>query len=384
MTAIFTDPTELIFEISSTSHATAWEQSQAHSAPDSCWNAYLNRLCLDVMLDDTQTDWVPAPVIAISALPAIWEVVNGSLIAFEQIRVALIPSEAIDDCELAVPQEWVDIPSWAADYYFAIQVQPESNYIRVWGYTTHQDLKQLGQYDSFDRTYCLDARHLTRDLAAFWVTAQFCPDHPRAAIAPLASINSTQAETLLTRLSRPNTRFPRLAIPFSMWSALLENEQWRQRLYQQRTHLPSIVNLRQWLNNRFETGWQAIESVFGDRAQLAFSARTLADSSVVQRAKLIDLGMQLDTRSLVLLVVLIPEANNAINIQVQLHPSLAEQSLPAQVKLALLDESGESLQTVQARQHDDYVQLSFYAEMGEIFRLQVSLNELQVTESFTV
>ena len=34
----------------------------------------------------------------------------------------LIPSEAIDDSELEVPQEWVDIPSWAADYYLAVQI----------------------------------------------------------------------------------------------------------------------------------------------------------------------------------------------------------------------------------------------------------------------
>jgi len=25
-----------------------------------------------------------------------------------------------------VPQEWVDIPEWAADYYLAVQVNPDS------------------------------------------------------------------------------------------------------------------------------------------------------------------------------------------------------------------------------------------------------------------
>ena len=390
MTSVFTDPTELILEISAASHSEAWHQSQAHSTSDRRWCAYLNRICLDAILDSTQTDWVPEPTIAMTALPAIWEVVSGSLISLGKIRVALIPSETIDDHELAVPQEWVDIPSWAADYYFAIQVKPEEDEVRVWGYTTDQDLKTFGQYDAFDRTYCLDASHLTRDLAAFWVTSQFCQDQTRVAVAPLPAMNPIQAETLLQRLSQPSQRFPRLAIPFSIWGALIENEQWRQTLYQQRANPQrsvqsrASVNLRQWFEDQYEAGWQALESLFGTGASVAFSTRTLANTPEVQGAKLIDLGMQLDSQSLVLLIALIPEANQMMNVQVQLHPVPAERYLPAQVKLALLDESDDLLQAVQARQHDDYVQLSFQAEVGEGFRLQVGLNELQITEQFTI
>jgi len=31
-----------------------------------------------------------------------------------------------------VPQEWVDIPEWAADYYLAVQVNPDSGWLRIW------------------------------------------------------------------------------------------------------------------------------------------------------------------------------------------------------------------------------------------------------------
>ena len=390
MTSVFTDPTELTLEISLASHSEAWQQSQAHSTADRRWCAYLNRICLDAILDLTQTDWVSEPAIAITALPAIWEVVSGSLVLLDKIRVALIPSEAIDDRELAVPQEWVDLPSWAADYYFAIQVKPDEDEIRVWGYTTHQDLKTFGQYDGFDRTYCLDASHITKDLAAFGVTSRFCQNQIRVSVAPLARVNPIQSETLLQRLSQPRERFPRLAIPFSIWGALIENEQWRQTLYQQRINQQrsvqtnaSVVNLRQWFEDQYEAGWQALESLFAG-ASVAFSTRSLTNTPEVQRAKLIDLGMQLDSRSLVLLIALIPGVTQTFNVQVQLHPVPVDRYLPAQVKLALLDEFGDLLQVVQARQNDDYIQLSFQAEVGEGFRLQVSLNELQITEHFTI
>ena len=49
--------------------------------------------------------------------PAFWEFVNGTAILLNERRVVLIPSEAIDNRELEVPQEWVDIPSWVADFY---------------------------------------------------------------------------------------------------------------------------------------------------------------------------------------------------------------------------------------------------------------------------
>lgn len=72
-------------------------------------------------------------------LSSIWEVVNGTAIGIGETRIVLIP-EAMDTDEYEVQAEWVDIPSWAADYYLAVQVNSEDCWLRIWGYTTHKKL----------------------------------------------------------------------------------------------------------------------------------------------------------------------------------------------------------------------------------------------------
>ncbi len=392
MTFAFADPTELLLEISPSLQAQIWQQSQIYTTPSSHWCAYINQICLNTFLNWVKTEYVPDATVwpSTTALPAFWHVVNGTAISLGETRVVLIPSEAIDDSELEVPQEWVDIPSWAADYYLAVQVQPDGEWVRVWGYTTHQELKSRGSYDPVDRTYCIDARHLTKDLNAFWISYQFCREEEiKTAIASLPELPATQAENLLQRLGNSSVMFPRLAVPFTLWGALLENEQWRQRLYQQRqAQSPTQeVNLSQWLQGIYSTGWQALEALFGSSASsLALNLRSASGlrDSTVRRAKLIDLGMQIESESVVLLVALIPQANEQVGIRVQLHPARGELYLPANVKLALLSNSGDMLQEVQARRQDSYVQLSFDGEAGECFGIQVVLNSFQIKENFVI
>ena len=70
----------------------------------------------------------------------------------------MIPTEALDISELRVPQEWVDIPNWSADYYAAVQVNVEEGYIRIWGYTSQVNLKEKATYDANEKAYCYRQR----------------------------------------------------------------------------------------------------------------------------------------------------------------------------------------------------------------------------------
>ncbi len=45
-----------------------------------------------------------------AALPSFWEFVNGTAITVDNLRLVLVPTLAMDEDELRVPQEWVDIP----------------------------------------------------------------------------------------------------------------------------------------------------------------------------------------------------------------------------------------------------------------------------------
>ena len=444
MARTFADPKEWLVEITPAIQSQLWEQSQRYGNPSSRWRAYINQICLYGFLNWVETEyalqasaWYSSPYI-----PAFWEFVNGTAVLLNYRRVILIPTEAIDDSELEVPQEWVDIPSWAGDFYLVVQVKPDGEWVRFWGYTTHQELKTLANYDPVDRTYCIDEINLTKDLNAFWMAYQFCTNEEiRTFVPPLPELSTTQAENMQQRLGTPSVIFPRLAVPFSMWGALLENEQWRQELYQKRQHpqemessqaVNQVINLSAWLQGIYEASWQAIETFLeSNTSNLAFNFRSTTSSSAtsIKRAKVIDLGLQaesqklksqklepqklepqklepqklksqklepqklepqklepqkLESQKLIILVALMPGANQQIGIRVQLHP-IDHECLPDNIKLVLLSELGEIIQEVQAKVEDNYVQLKlFEGEVGERFNLQITLNSYQVTESFVI
>lgn len=386
----FADPKEWLLE--STIQSQLWQQSHGYATPSSRWCAYINQICLHAFLNWVQTEYALRASIWYSSpdVPAFWEFVNGTAILLNQRRVVLIPSEAIDDRELEVPQEWVDIPSWAGDFYIAVQVNPDEEWVRFWGYTTHQELKTAADYDPVDRTYCLDARHLTKDLNAFWMAYQFCrAEEMKAVIPTLPELPTTQAENMLQRLGRDSVIFPRLEVPFTSWGALLEKEQWRLRMYlirqkSQRMQLFPAVNLNAWLQGIYEASWQAIETFNSDTSNQAFNFRNNIQlvAAKMRRIKIIELGGEADSQKFFLLMALTSFANQVLGIRVQLHP-FNDEYLPNSLKLVLLSESGEILQEVQARIQDNYIQLKlFEVEMGERFSINVVLDSYQFKENF--
>lgn len=145
MSAVFfdIDPNQLYLELSNERLEEIWQQSKPFSSPSRYWQAYLHQICLDVFLPWLQeAQSLDARVWPGKAsLPFIWEIVNGVAINFAGGRLVLLPTDTIDLSELQVPQEWVDLPSWAADYYLAVHVNPDDGYLRVFGYTTHRHLK---------------------------------------------------------------------------------------------------------------------------------------------------------------------------------------------------------------------------------------------------
>ncbi|MDZ8224994.1 DUF1822 family protein [Nostoc sp. ChiVER01] len=244
-------------------------QEQPYSTAGACQRGWINQKCLQAFLPWFQEEIAPtARVYPNNAvLPSFWEVVNGTAITFERDRLVLIPTLAMDDDELRVPQEWVDIPEWVADYYIAVQVNPDDGWMKIFGYTTHQILKTKGVYDAGDRTYSLEKEDLIPDINVLWVTRQLNQlETLRAEIAPIDSISKTQAENLLERLGDRDVKFPRLAVPFSLWGALLAHSGWRKKLYELRQGLLIQRSIPQWLqtgvaNLAQQWGWEKKEFV---------------------------------------------------------------------------------------------------------------------------
>lgn len=254
------DPIRLVVPIAPGVQTQAWEQRQSYTAHQQ-WTGYLNALCLHTLLPLLREE---EPRIAPATTTQMWEFVNGTALRFGPHRAVLIPVEAIDLDEVRIPQEWVDIPSWAADYYIPVQVNPDDQWIRVAGFVTHRQLKATGEYDGGDRTYTLGETDLIPDFNALWVSRVLAPDEatrsPLPAVAPLPL---EQAQSLLQRLAQPSVILPRLRVPFSLWAGLMQHGGWRQDLSDRRQGLPDQHTVRQWLRSGLSTlaqrrGWQTI------------------------------------------------------------------------------------------------------------------------------
>ncbi|NJK52350.1 MAG: DUF1822 family protein [Leptolyngbyaceae cyanobacterium SU_3_3] len=108
-----------------------------------------------------------------------------------------------------------------------------------------------------------------------------------------------------------------------------------------------------------------------------------------------DLGLQLDNQSMILLVALSAERNSEgtapngeeseVKILVRVHPVPEEPHLPPNLQLNLLTEGGEILQGVRSRDRDNYIQLrEFQGTPGECFAIQLTLGTNNLTETFVI
>ena len=281
------NPTHLVLELTQAAMDRAWSKtkSQTNNSANAAsrWQSYLNQVVLDAFLPWLQTEEDAAAKVAFTQTEqaSIWEVVNGTAIAIQDAKLVLIPTEAEDLSELRVPQEWVDIPQWSADYYLAVQVNVDAGYVRIWGYATHQQLKSTGDFSYSDRTYTLADDDLITDLNALWVARELCPDEvTQAALEPIAELTPAQADNLIERLASQSQLLPRLAVPFTTWAALIQNPRDCSRLAAARRGTPTRMPVMRWLqqgvaNLSAEFGWRQIEmapSTIGARGAVTSEA----------------------------------------------------------------------------------------------------------------
>jgi Protein of unknown function (DUF1822) len=260
---------------------TAWHQAQEHSNPISRYNAYLNGACLqpffnwfsELMADEA----LPQPSVWKGRnLASIWEVVNGTAIEIGDTRLVLIPSDEGDLKDFCVPQEWVDIPNWTADYYLALQVNldgdDEECWIEVLGFATHRQLKHEGRYNAGDRTYVLPTKELTKSLLVMDITLGL---NLQQEISPLPSLSEPESTALLHTLGNSSVYSPRLIVPFEQWASFFANDECRQQLYNLRLGIiqepavataPSVVvqsqaNLIERVKTYLQAGWETIDEM---------------------------------------------------------------------------------------------------------------------------
>jgi hypothetical protein len=157
----------------------------------------------------------------------------------------------------------------------------------------------------------------------------------------------------------------------------------------------AVINLGQWLDNIFTAGWSIVESLlnpeqlipalrFRNIESVDFNSEQPELTNNVQRAKLINLGIQLKERPVVLLVDITPEANGNIAVTLQVHPSSNNTYLPETLTLRVIESSGQVFMEAQARSRDDFIQLQFSGELKELFTVQIALDDAELTEQFQI
>ncbi|MEL6939206.1 MAG: DUF1822 family protein [Cyanobacteria bacterium J06598_1] len=332
--------------------------------PAARWQIYLHQLGLAALLPWFQSEFEVTPQLCPGGHPwGLWQVVEGLLLTLktgsasggQNRRIVVMLSEALDASELRVPQEWVDIAPWAGDYFVAAQIDVDEQQVALWGYATRSQLKSEGTYDAEERCYYLAEDSLIQDFSAFWV-AQRMPQPASQPVSQVAAtstaMTSVQADNLLTRLAP--VPVPRLEIPFSLWSTLIRDEQWRQRFYQHRqgvalpngpidlpvsllANLP--VNLSDWVvpssrqlaSQVLEAGWRVLDAFTTQAPAANFRGETPPQPDATQAGvtcgKRLTLQTATDTFSLVLTISVAVESDQRRNIRIQLYP--AGPSVPA-------------------------------------------------------
>lgn len=238
------------------------------------------------------------------------------------------------------------------------------------------------------------------DLAILPVARTLELEATRVSVPDLPAVPAVQRESLVQRLTRPDCLIPRLAVPFSLWGALLEDESVRSRLSKQ-----TATPLSQWLSRLTQSdlqlspqltwGWQTLASLLpGPQGAMALRGEDTANA--VRGGKRLTLemgetaagpgnpaGNLAGNPAVVLLVAVEPAADQRVSVQVQLRPD-AGASLPDDLELSLLSPAGEVVQAVRRQPLDDYIQLKrFRLPPGYDFTIQVRSGALTLQEPFT-
>ncbi|NER49339.1 MAG: DUF1822 family protein [Symploca sp. SIO1A3] len=149
------------------------------------------------------------------------------------------------------------------------------------------------------------------------------------------------------------------------------------------THHPeAIAALQELLHNaqEEETRWQA-----------ALSLGKIDPGNPeagVRKARLIDLGMQLGSHTIALIVAIMPRVDDRISVFVQVQPAGKLLKLPPHLKLSVLSASGETKLEVEARSDeqeqgkDKSLEGRFSPPPGTRFRVRVGFDDVSVTEDF--
>ena len=157
-----------------------------------------------------------------------------------------------------------------------------------------------------------------------------------------------------------------------------------------RTKAPE--RLSQWFENIFDVDWLSVPVLFSRVANPAFNTRSSnllktgnseKVAASISRGRLIDLGIQINSHPLALVLTITPGKNEEIDIVAQVYPTKGL-ILPKDLRFIVLDETGAVCIETQAREADDWLKLEFDGQFGESFSIKLALGNATITEYFII
>jgi Protein of unknown function (DUF1822) len=220
--------------------------------------------------------------------------VDGFVLSIAGIRVVFIPSEDLDISSFELPQEWVDLSNWVADYYVPIQIDEDDQHLHLWGFIAHHQVKEAGEFDRIFRTYTINSQYLNDDLDNLWLRCELQASGEIATSQikslPTPQLSSEVSQDIINLFAQHQSIFsPRLEFSFEQWGGILNQPEWLEKYLKLTDIAVPIENkvftkLSGWLDRNTTAiyqDWQSIAEFFTD-LQLQAGMRSPNKSQKIQ------------------------------------------------------------------------------------------------------
>ncbi|BAY83943.1 hypothetical protein NIES267_34370 [Calothrix parasitica NIES-267] len=312
------------------------------------WQIYLNTLALlglEVWLEKSLPDEV--------IIRDIDRITTAGYLNADKFKICAIATESLL-CEVVeIPKAIIENPGNFAHFYVVVEVLEENEEVVIKGFLSHKQLIESknnfklpisdGCYQIPLSFFDMEPNHLS--LYQRYVEAsEFLPLVAQSQVTQTNQIAANIISKTTTKLSK-------------------------------------------WLQGVIDESWQALDSLKRPEFNLDYSLRSIDDET--KRTKIIDLGINLDSHKVALVICISPDnldsANHQSKISVlaQLRPMDGDDYLPQNIKLILISKAGKVLQEITSNFQDKCIQLNVLkGEPGKQFSIKVSLGDSSIMEKF--
>ena len=314
-------------------------------------------------------------------------------------KVCLVTNESIVNEGIEISEKMINSPDFAAHFYIVIQVLVEEEEAIITGFIRYDKLINQSLQKNEIGNYLLSLPELNYDSSHLILNFKYLS--PVAIKIPQKEKLTSWLEGIFTETWQSVEELIANRKPIMQMAFILDKTTEKlspkavkkflkqfQMSQKQRGKIQTdlsqpelsdtevntaLVNILQTTEDE-ETRWQV--------AELLWEIDPSHPATGVRRA--IDLGMQLAGVPVALMIAILPKPNQRFAVLSRVYPLQDQPFLPANLKLIGLDEMGQSLFKIRARERDDYIQFKFTADAGDRFSLQVSLNSATVTKHFII